>query len=360
MSGNRAIGYGLLAGAAGFAVLVLLWLMTAGVNAGGFTLGLMLLFVVAGPLAGGGWWMLNQQKSEAAVERRFVGKRRILDADRLFRRELAAELRQLARRPGLPGAALTEMAEDLERRSYDSPEWFETVALDDDQVSILRRYDDLVWQRTRALAQLTPVSDEVDQQVRDLQRALDDRKDLLLRGRRAPSLAPVEVLRTEAPGKAADPLGALAVGDAVTLEGDDYLVEGLASAFAEGQQWKLARLAPSGARGTERWLYVGPGLRTLALMDEVRAPEAGVSPLVLSDATLPLASAGSATVDVEGGRDQAQGVLVSYWLYRSGDRLALVQRWPDNQVQALAGSTIRASDLEVWPASVRSATSPTE
>ena len=48
---RRALGYGLLAGALGIAALMLIWLATSGAQAGGVVLGLLLMFVLAGPLA---------------------------------------------------------------------------------------------------------------------------------------------------------------------------------------------------------------------------------------------------------------------------------------------------------------------
>ena len=93
---RRMLGVSLLAGSAGIALLMLAWLMTSGVQAGGAVLGLLLLFVLAGPLAAGGYYVLVQGRAEHVKEQQFAGKRRILDADRLFRRELAARLRQLA------------------------------------------------------------------------------------------------------------------------------------------------------------------------------------------------------------------------------------------------------------------------
>jgi hypothetical protein len=61
---RRLLGYGLLAGSAGIALLMLAWLMTSGVQAGGAVLGLLLLFVLAGPLAAGGYYVLVQGRAD--------------------------------------------------------------------------------------------------------------------------------------------------------------------------------------------------------------------------------------------------------------------------------------------------------
>src|SRR5918912_4274287 len=103
---GRTLGYSLLAGAIVLALLLLAWLAVSGARGGGIVLGLILLVVLAGPLALAGVIVLARQPAEAAAEAAFASKRRILEADRLFRREAAPELRQLARQPGLPSPRL--------------------------------------------------------------------------------------------------------------------------------------------------------------------------------------------------------------------------------------------------------------
>jgi hypothetical protein len=77
---RRTLGYRLLAIAAGVAVLLLVWLMVSGVQAGGFVLGLLLLLVLAGPAAAAGWYALARGHTEKVEELAFVGKRRVVDA----------------------------------------------------------------------------------------------------------------------------------------------------------------------------------------------------------------------------------------------------------------------------------------
>jgi hypothetical protein len=205
---NRALAYGLLAGAGGLAVLGLVWLAVGGVQAGGFVLGLMLLFVLVGPLAGAGWYVLGRQHVEALEAAAFAGKRRILEADRVFRRELAAELRQLARRPGLPASRLEQMAEDLERRAYDTPEWYDIVHLENSDATTLGQYDDLVWERVRWLRGYAEQANAAGTAaaLRELEEALDQRRDLLMRGKRAPVAAPSALLRAGSPGRGVEAL----------------------------------------------------------------------------------------------------------------------------------------------------------
>lgn len=356
MQGGRALGYGLIAAGAGVLVLMTAWLLVAGVNPGGIVLGLLLTLVIAGPLAGGGLYVLSRQPAEALAAATFESKRRILDQDRLFRRELAAELRQLARRPALPEARITELAEDLERKAYDSAEWYDVVQLDDTDTGTLRRYDDLVWEQARDLKRradaATPDASDLDRATRALEEALDQRRDLLLRGKRAATAAPGELLRAGPSQRGVEGLVRMGPGDAVTYEDADHVVEGVASYFAEGRGWKLARLVPAGVNAQPRWLYVGPDALVVALLDEVRLPAAGASQVELDGTMLNLESSGSATADIAAPGGNARGLLVSYWVYRGGDRLALFERWPDGSAPAYAGAVVSPLDLELWPAAV--------
>lgn len=332
MSAGRGLGYGLLGGGGVLAVLMAAWLAVSGAEAGGVVLGLMLLAVLAGPLIGGGLFVLSRQQGEARAEAEIASKRRVLEADRLFRRELAAELRQLARRPSLPAERLAELAEDLERRTYDSPEWYGAVVLDDADLQALGRYDDLVWERTRALGRGRAEEGAVEA----LEEALDQRRALLVRGRRAPEISASRLLRSGAAERGEQALLGLGRGDAVSYDGQDYVVEAVASYFAEGRTWTLAHLEPSG-RGEARWLYVAPGAVTIALLSE-------------GQSAFEATQRGTATVDVDAARGSARGVLVGYEVAVSEAGVALRERWPDGAEHAYVGVAVRASDVEVWPA----------
>jgi hypothetical protein len=335
---GRSLGYGLLAGAGLLALLMIAWLAVSGAQGGGIVLGLILLVVLAGPLAVAGVVVLSRQSGEAAAEAAFASKRRILDADRLFRRELAPELRQLARQPGLPEPRLTDLAEDLERSTYDSAEWYDAVQLSDDDAQTLKRYDDLVWERVRLL-RASASGEDSQQQVRELEEALDQRRDLLVRGRRAPAAPPSVLLRSGSPARGLDALSNLALGDAVTIDSHDYLVEGVASYFDQGQTSKLVHLVPAGTDSAPRWLYIGPAGLDIGLLEE--APNPG---------DLPRTASGTATVDVDSQSGSARGVLVSITRYADDSALGLVEQWPDGTRHTYSGRRAKASDIEVWPA----------
>jgi hypothetical protein len=350
---GRALGLGLLAGGIGVAIIMVAWLAVSGAQGGGIVLGVLLFLAIGGPLVAGGIYVLSQQKPEAEAQAAFASKQRVLESDRLFRRELAAELRQVAARPNAPAAALGELAEGLERKSYDSPEWYDVVQLTDGQLDVLQRYDDLAWERVRWLQDNAGAPlDLVDDTVRDLRTTLGQRRDLLLRGREAPTAAPSAMLRAGEPRRDAAALRDLSVGDAVSHDGDDYVVEGVATYFAQGQTWKLAHLVPSGPGAASVWLYVSPGALDAALLSEVAAPDG--SSLTIGNAALPVTSSGSATVDVASKAGSARGVLVNYTRYAASDALGLSEQWPDGARHAYAGPRVSATDLDIWPATVRS------
>jgi hypothetical protein len=293
----------------------------------------LLLAVIAGPLAGGGWYVLARQPAEEHAAAEFETSRRVQDADRAFRRDIGAELRALADRPGASRERLLEIARSLESGDGEVPQ------IDDNSIDTLRRYDDLVWQRVRHMR------DTGDMDLAELQRALDQRHDLLTRGRLAPGVDAVDILKS---GARRSQVADVALGDAVSRGTDDFLVEGVASYFADGKTWKLAHLVPTSGDEGAHWLYVAPGGTEAALLDEI--PPTDADALQLDGTTLPLVDSGSAVADVASDSGSAQGVLVGYRRYLAGPLVGLVERWPDNRVRAYAGRAIGPIDLDVFPA----------
>jgi hypothetical protein len=345
MSGGRALGIGLLAGAVGITLLMLAWLTVGGVAGGGIVLVLLLTLILAGPLAGAGWYILSRQPEEQRAEVAFQRKQRILDSDRVFRAQTASALRGLASDAALPERELRALADELQDATHGTAAWQALVQLDDSDMETLRRYDDLVRERVRRLRD-DPRSGQ--HWLRELRQAVDQREDLLVRGRAAPSVDP-SLLLTSSPAPAlGGGLEHIGVGDAVSRDTTNYVVENVASYFAEGQRWKLARLVPTGPGATIAWLYVGPGALEVALVDELRSP--GDGPISVAGSQLPEVASGTAVADVSGGSRTAEGVLVAYRRFRDGAHIAIVERWPDQTTQAYGGSLIRPNDIEVWPA----------
>jgi hypothetical protein len=313
----------------------------------------LLALILAGPLAGAGWYILSRQPGEQRAEAAFQRKQRILDADRVFRAQTAAALRNLATDPALPDRELRSLAEELQDATHGTAAWQALVQLDDGDIDTLRRYDDLVRERVRRLRD-EPRSGQ--QWLRELRRAIDQREDLLVRGRAAPGIDPTLLLTGDAaPALASGAVEQIGVGDAVSRDdtNTNYVVENVAAYFAEGQRWKLARLVPSGPNAAVVWLYVGPGALELALLEELASADDG--PPTLGGSPLPEVASGTAVADVSGASRSAEGVLVAYRRYRDTTRLALVEHWPDQTIRVYGGSLIKPGDLEIWPASAQRA-----
>lgn len=335
----------MIAGAAGITLLMLAWLLVSGASGGGVVLGLLLLFVLAGPLAGGGWYVLSRQPEEERSAIAFGQKRRVLDADRVFRSETAGTLRSLANDPALPARELRLLADDLQNPSRGTGAWQDLVQLDDNGIQVLGRYDDLVRERVR---RLRDHPETAQAGLRELRQAVDQREDLLIRGREQPGLAASALLSASAPPTSTAAFEHIGVRDAVTYEGDDFIVENVAAYFAEGRRWRLARLVSTGPDGSVHWLYIGPDPTDIAILHEIQAPADGAPQI--AGATLAQVGSGTAVVDVTADGRKAQGVLVAYRQFRDENHLAVIEQWPDQVVRAYAGALIKPRDLEVWPA----------
>jgi hypothetical protein len=369
MGQGRAIGLGLIGLGVVLGGLVVLWLITTAASGelrgGGFVLGLMLAAVLGLPPAAAGYYVLQRSKQEEVETREFVGRRRVLEEDRLFRARIATEARQQAerlesltqgdRQLSRAVARLRQVAADLQGPGYDQAAWYEAVRLADEDVAALGQYDNLVSERLRriggqvdALELGRPAdSSEVLGAVHEWERDLDRRLELL-RGERAPSVTPGELLRADEPARGLDAIAALTRGDAVTYEESDYLVEVTVTYFASGRTWRLHRL---GAESARRWLYVAPGALALAMLEPTDpVASVGAAELSVGGTTYRLDDQGAASATVDSAVGRQERLTIDYWHYAapSGD-LYWLERWPDGP-RAYRGSPIPARHLEVWPA----------
>lgn len=366
MGQGRGLGFGLIGLGVILALLVISWLATTAENAGGVVLGLVLGAFLALPPIGAGLLVLNKSKQDDVETREFVGRRRVLEQDRLFRSQIAAEAAQQAGRlealargePRLTRAAarLAQVADGLEAPGYDQAAWYEAVKLADQDVAALEQYDTLVSERLRRVSgqvdtlELGERQDpaEVLRTVQAWERDLDQRTELL-RGERAPSVAPSELLRAGEPARGGDAIAALVRGDAVTYEEGDYVVELSVAYFASGRSWKLHRLR--GAEVEERWLYVAPGALSFALLRPVPPAGTETAPQVQVDGTAyRLEDQGAAGVTVDSASGVQDGIAVDYRHYEApSGELYWHERWPDGP-RAYQGAPIKPRLLEVWPA----------
>src|SRR5687768_8238694 len=197
----RALAWGVVGAGVAIAFLILVWMLInflgRGLAGGGFVLGLIILVVLAGPPLGVGLYLLSRGKQEEAEGQVFDRQRRMLDSDRLLRREMARDFRQqadrLAAHSAPTAARLRDLAEDLEKPGYDQASWYDTVNVDQEAQDQLRQYDDLlVEEQRRVESAVRNVENGGPNAEGALGRVLDRweeqfrrRQDLLLRGRKA-------------------------------------------------------------------------------------------------------------------------------------------------------------------------------
>ncbi len=367
MPQGRALAWGLIAAGVGIAVLFLLWIVVNAVGGrlqgGGFVFGLILLLILGGTPLGVGLYLLSRGKVEEQEGQAFERQRRVLDADRILRQEMSRDFRQQADRlASNPAGArfapqLRDLAEDLERPGYDQAAFYDTIGVDQEAQDQLRRYNDLLVEEQRrietsvraleagganAAAELQQALDRWEQQYRA-------RQDILLRGRRAPSVSAAELLRSREPTKGASALAALKRGDAVSYDDNDYLVEATATYFASGRTWSIHTLR---AERDEQYLYVGPGGITLALLQPTTPPATlGEGSFTSGDGACPLSESGSASATAEAAAGRSEGTLVDYWRYACPNNgLAWVERWPNDPPRAYLGTPLNPAAFDVWPA----------
>lgn len=365
MSSGRSLGIGLIVLGAVLGVLVLAWLVvnagTGDLQAGGFVLGLIILAVLALPPIGAGFVLMRRAAAEQAEQERFERRRRVLEADQMFRTTMARDLRQFERRLAeqsdrLPtvvraGARLRDLVDDVEQVGYDQATWHDAVELEDEDLDALRRYDDLLQQGLRRIDAETdglPASaDALLASVQQWEETLAQRQDLLLRGKRALTAAPGELLAAR-PAKRAGDVTALKPSDAVSIAGDDFLVELSVTYFGNGKTWWLHRV-----RGgpNERWLYVGPEGLTLVPAQALEVPGDPRSEMIRykGSACRPT-DQGEATVTISSLDGTQEGIAVQYWRFACPDGSQLtVEHWPDEQ-RAYVGKPAKSGDIEVFHA----------
>jgi Domain of unknown function (DUF4178) len=362
MGPGRAWALGLMGLGVVVGGLLVLWTVanaaTGELRAGGVVFALILIAVLALPPFGAGYYLLRRSAVEERDTGRFETRRRLLEGDRLFRQQAAADLRGVAERlGGQPAAAerLRALAATVDGARRDETAWYEADPLADEDLPTLRRYEDTLQAETDRLSDLAVrtlqgeagAAQALPASLDRWERTYRQREALLLRGRRGPAVAPEALLRARTPTRGAAALNALALGDAVTVDFEDYLVQGVLSYFADGRTWHLYLLRSGSA---ERWLWGAPGGLTWAVLDPLPNPPAPGAPTVtFEDATLALAESGNATVDITTTAGAERGVPLEYWRYSGPDRrMVWVERWP-REVRAGGGRETLPDTIDVWP-----------
>jgi hypothetical protein len=363
MGTTRAWGLGLVALGAVLGGLLVLWTLTqllgGQLRPGGFVLFLVLLAVIVVPLVGGGYYLMRHSAAEAVETSRFQARQRVLEGDRLFRADAAASLQRIAERLGAgradqaaAAARLRSLATSVAQTRRDEAAWYESSPLADEDLPTLQRYEDALQVESDRLAELAARPDAADgaaitAAIDRWERAYRYREALLVRGRRRPGVTPEALLRARTPTRGAAALNALTLGDAVTVDFEDYLVQGVLSYFAEGRTWRVFILRDG---DVERWLWSAPGGLTWAVLEPVdAAPAAGAASIEVESVALALAESGSATVDLTTVAGAERGVAVDYWRYTGPDRrLGWVERWP-RETRAAVGRETFPDSIDVWP-----------
>jgi len=155
----------------------------------------------------------------------------------------------------------------------------------------------------------------------------------------------------------------LRTGDVVTLDGRDFLSEGVVSYDEDGHRWVGARLVDG---SDVRWCIVGlersGDMSVRMLLPDTEAELSGYPPeaLVLGDTRYALDKRGTATCKLDGdlgtlgrtgGKLAGTVERCRWWLYNgAGDDTAIVEQWGDDY-RVLRGKKVPAGTIDLMPGS---------
>jgi hypothetical protein len=169
-------------------------------------------------------------------------------------------------------------------------------------------------------------------------------------------LLPGDVLRERG-------LDELKVGDVVTLDGKDYLCEGVIEYDEDGHKWLAARLVDGAAT---RWCVVGlerVGNQQVRVLEHDPGTDiAGYPPeaLVIGEVRFALDKRGTATCRLRGalgnllgGKSRPEGHVerCRWWLYSApGDDTVVLEQWGADY-RVLRGKKVRGDMIDLIPGS---------
>jgi hypothetical protein len=156
----------------------------------------------------------------------------------------------------------------------------------------------------------------------------------------------------------------LRTGDVVTIDGRDFLAEGVVSYDEDGHRWTGARVVDG---SDVKWLVVGlerSGASTVRVTHEESGNEiAGYPPeaLVLGETRYALDKRGTATCKLDGdvgtlaarGKQAPAGTVerCRWWLYNApGDDTAVIEQWGAD-FRILRGKKVGADTIDLMPGS---------
>ncbi len=137
-------------------------------------------------------------------------------------------------------------------------------------------------------------------------------------------------------------------GDAVTVSGTDYLVQGRMEFHAGDDAWRQYLLRDVGA---ERWLHVPPTAdEPMALLERLGDPPGEGQQVTVDGASYTQQAAGEASAEVvgEGGKQADRRVRFRRYGGEAG-ALLFVYDWGGGERQALAGRALDPLEVTVYP-----------
>jgi hypothetical protein len=188
--------------------------------------------------------------------------------------------------------------------------------------------------------------------------AVNERRKALPRGGGAAALPPGSDKLLERG------IGDLRVDDVLTIDGRDFLVEGMINYDEDGHRWTGARVVDG---GDVRWLIVGierAGASSMRLLAQDESTQmAGYPPevLVIGEVRYSLDKRGAATCALHGDlgalgalkKDRPDGHVerARWWLYSApGDDTLMLEQW-GSDYRVLRGKKVGEGTIEVIPGS---------
>ena len=370
---GRALGNALIGVGGGLLALAFLWrlsiVLSGNASVASLIFLLVLALIVAGPFIGAGLYLRSRAARDAEEVDAFSQRRAVLDADATLRREVVRELEQALAaldraRAALGGASaehvlraqrlLSDARDDLSRPGYSAAAVLEgSAGLVDAELASVRRYDDLISSQVHRLgemAQRLPSDPSSAATLADAARLfathVSEREALLGRGKLASPLSPQELLAAGAtPRRRVEDPVALNLEDAVSFEGEDYVVRGVLEYFGGGRRWRTYQLHDG---RQERWLEVRADGTRLTWLERRHEPASeGDGDVVFDGVTFRPAERGAASVSIESAAGRQEGVLVEYRRYSADSNVLSVEAWPDGE-RVLVGRTVAREDLDLW------------
>lgn len=183
--------------------------------------------------------------------------------------------------------------------------------------------------------------------VDELNLRLDQRTQLLSKGKKLPPQELAKVLEAARPAATAfeKELAALRLNDAITVEDTDYLVTAQVAYSEDNRRWHACRLADG---PEERWLRVEGEDVVLYEPVDLEVPQPVPDVLTLEDRTFKQVRAGTASATVEGPGGKRRGTI-RYWLYRDPEhRWLWIEAWDDG-LRVLQGEAVDPAFIRLWP-----------